>query len=314
MSSQVVEKAIRDVVPSLSQDVPDQLKQLTLNLYLASKNKINLRPNEEIARHHLSAYIATDRLSDRLRLPAPSLKNFPVPAKSAASLLGIFKLNLLSESTSSTPNTTPRKRPIPTTPSPQKRARGRPPGTKTKTEFQKKLEAAAATDKSIKNELIEEEIGPKDLKLLTSREITSLCNKFQLDSEIVSNILKTFQKYSRKLSNEWSLIVGLILNCYFVVNHKILKENIGFKTNVIKSMLTEQQGGLMLVEIQASIEIVSNLIIYNKWFKSLKNKYDYPIYELANLDQFGSMISSNYQFSSKKSINEYNEWKKYVLQ
>jgi hypothetical protein len=80
-----------------------------------------------------------------------------------------------------------------------------------------------------------------------------------------------------------------------------------------------QNGGLMAADIDKSIEVVRNLIVYNKWFKVLKAKCNYPSItekssssSSSSLKNPSSMITPNYQFSSKSANEEFDEWVAHV--
>ncbi|CDR46172.1 CYFA0S22e00870g1_1 [Cyberlindnera fabianii] len=230
----------------------------------------------------------------------------------------------------------------PVTPSPRKR--GRPPGSGRKTPLTKKLEAAAddspikkTPQKSSPNKKLQKKIeafAAKDLAppleatvsgldlealtspekqfiLLSSREITALCNKFEIESEITKHIIDTFQQYFNKVTNEWILICGLVLNCYFVVNHRALESQVGAKTSVFKIMFNLQNGGLMLNDIHSSVGIVRSIIEYSRWFKKLRVKYNYPASESISFTS-DSMIGPAYRFHSAEAREQQAQWLDYV--
>ncbi|KAH3682161.1 hypothetical protein WICPIJ_006873 [Wickerhamomyces pijperi] len=110
-------------------------------------------------------------------------------------------------------------------------------------------------------------------KTLNSQEIITLCNKFQLPHHIVPHILSTFQKYHSTASNEWMILCGLILNCYFIIHHQGIKLHLGSKSKIIKTMFDLQNGGLLLSEMKKGISLVYGLIEFAGWFKKLSVEY-----------------------------------------
>lgn len=335
MSSPFIITAIRDVAPTLSEPYPQELKRMINNIYNSSKQKINLKQSEEIARYHICAIVAINRLKSEHGFLDPVLDNSPIPTKSVVQLLNLFEANLQIKSSASTPISTPQKKRIignETNPSPSG-AKGAPSSAK-KLKLTDKLDLIAAesqsspettplnsptkvkTPKSHNNLLktpsksspLKRSIGgsgyaspSKHLKLLSASEITALCNKFQLEQDVVSNVLDTFRQYFNKVSNEWVLLSGLIINCYFVINHQVINEKVGSRANVIKTMFSLQNGGLMLDDVNKSVTIVHGLISHNKWFKQLKLKFDFPLDEGTIASTSGNMISKDVQFNSKES-------------
>lgn len=342
MSSPFITTAIRDVAPTLSEPYPQDLKRLIDNLYNSSKHKISLKQNEEIARYHICAIMAVNRLKNEKGFLDPVLDNSPVPTKVVLNLLKLFDANLQGSSIN-TPVSTPQKRRIvdrdPKTgtpsPSPAKK-RGRPPsaiklplteqleaarsaGSKTTTPLNSpskplqsttsKTPSKSTMNSPFKNPPASSYSSPsKHLRLLSASEITALCNKFQLETDVVQNVLETFKQYCNKVSNEWILLCGLIINCYFVINHTVISEKVGSKTNVIKTMFSLQNGGLMLDEVNTSISIVQNLIAHNKWFKQLKIRNGFKIEEQTIASTSGNMISKDVQFHSESAQLAQKEW------
>lgn len=337
MSSPFILTALRDVAPTLSEPYPQELKRLIDNLYNSSKHKIQLKQNEEIARYHICAIIAVNKLKQELGLLDPLLDKSPVPTRTALQLLHLFETSLQIKGSKSTPVSTPQKKralEVEVTPSSTKR-RGRPPSAK-KLPLTERLEALSSqTSKTPETSPIKSKTAAffktsngspsvksptkypgsstysspsKHMQLLSASEITGLCNKFQLETSIIENILETFKQYCSKVSNEWVLLCGLIINCYFVINHKVISENVGSKTNVIKTMFSLQNGGLMLDEVNKSITIVQNLITHNKWFKQLKMKNDLSFEEQTIASTSGNMIPKSSQFRSNRLQKDYKEW------
>ncbi|CCH40950.1 Origin recognition complex subunit 6 [Wickerhamomyces ciferrii] len=361
MSSPFVIAAIRDVAPTLSEPYPQELRRLIDSLYDYSKFKISLSQNEEIARYHICAILAIERLKPQFNFQDPVLDKAPVPTKMVAQLLNIFQNHFQVKSSKPTPVSTPKKKiddkklKVPTpSPSPSKRKPGRPPGSPNKLTLRQKLEKASG-DKSTsssnstpqnspKKQIISDEFlqktpkkntqsqpntptksilkfngnktGPtsnyssptKYMKLLSASEITALCNKFQLDTDVTQNIIETFKQYCRKVSNEWILLCGLIINCYFVIHHKVINEQLGSKTSTIKAMFSLQNGGLMLEQVNTSVNIAHNLIAYNKWFKQLKIKHGVSLESQSIASTTGNMISPEVQFHSAQKQKAYHDW------
>lgn len=318
-----IDGAIRDVAPHVAGEIPTELRQLTSRLYASSKQRIQLRPQEEVARHHLCAIVAVQRHLHTLNITAPSLDGVPLPPKTAEALLTTFIKQLESPSVTSTPTATPMATPqsnrvrelelVNTTtpsPSPSKRGKGRPPGSKSKSKFMKDLTKSLPSllhnDKT-KTNITESLIDTQQhMLLLSSREITVLCNKFQLDSALTHNVIATYTKYWNKVANEWTLICGLILNCYNIIHHQLLDEVVGTRSEVERTMFSLQSGGLMRGDVHRSADVVLPLIVHQRWFKELKRQHGFV--DAAQEVDSGSMLVSRFRFHSLENTRAYDEW------
>lgn len=269
-----IDAALNDVLPYLSGSFPQSLKQLTGRLYAASK-RIQLRPQEEVARHHLCALVAINQDLAQLNTTAPSLDSVPLPPKVAKELFQTFTRELGGPVTPTakrlrdelTPMGSPSPSPIAW---PTKKRMGRPP--KAKNPFMDKPIAATATITTTNTQVTEthEPLEPTMHPLLSiSQSVIALCNKFQLDITTTSHILATFHSYSDKVSKEWILICGLVLNCYYTIHHRLMSE-VGRRAKVEAAMFNLQQGQLLRSDIGKSVEIVRGFIGHARWFKNLK--------------------------------------------
>ncbi|KAH3676150.1 hypothetical protein WICMUC_002172 [Wickerhamomyces mucosus] len=328
MSNPYLDSAIRDVIPTVPDPIPESLRSLTERLYHSSKSKISLKPQEELARYHISAIVAANFKRSQLGLMAPAIDTVPLSTRSTKELIQVFQNTLVgASSVQSTPKKKTKEN-SPVTPSPKKKV-GRPKGSKGMTPFMKRLlekdtgiSLSPSPSKRQKMQSIsdsdnddnetpekndnENKIHP-NLKLLTSIEITALCNKFQLEEDVTKDVVRTFQRYFNKVSNEWIMICGLIINCYFVIHHEKIRDSIGSRILAMRAMFKLQNGGLMMTDVQSSVDVVKPLIEYNRWFKKLKQKYSYKEtqYSLVNS---GSMISKSYQFSKIQNDIQFIEW------
>lgn len=340
MSSPFITTAIRDVAPTLSEPYPQELKRAIDNFYNSSKHQIPLKQNEEIARYHICAVMAINRLKQEKGFLEPAYDKSPLPTKMFRQLVDLFEANLQTKSAVTTPVSTPQKKRVlnkveTPTPSPA-RKRGRPPSakklllvdrlealntqdptsapftspTKLKTpKSQRTPHGSPSKSSPLKSTGSTAYSSPsKHMNVLSASEITALCNKFQLETNVIENVLDTFKQYCNKVSNEWVLLCGLIINCYFVINHEVISEKVGSRSNVIKTMFSLQNGGLMLDEVNKSITIVQNLISHNKWFKQLKIKYDLPFDEETIASTSGNMISKSAQFLSERAQHDQKAW------
>jgi origin recognition complex subunit 6 len=329
-----IDGAIRAVAPELLGPIPQDLRQLTSRLYASSKQKIPLKPQEEIARYHLCAAVAVTRQVEALNVASPTLDAIPLPPKSARDLVSRFMTQLEGASTTpqanspfktpqaqrvrdigtpgtlepscqpplKSPSDSPSKSP---SKSPFKRGKGRPAGSKNMSLFAKDLRKNQQS--ALTSALIDAADAEKNIQVLISRQITTICNKFQLSARVVQDVLDTYQKYCNKVANEWILISGLVLNCYIVIHHKLLKDQVGGKASVSKIMLYEQKGGLTLSDIQRSVDIVRALIDHHTWFKELKKEYVHDI-DQDIMAYSGTMLVQRYMYHSKENREAQAEW------
>lgn len=339
---------VYDVCGVFWDPVPQEFKLFAEHLYQSSKQRISLRQNEEIARFHLCVMLTALNFKKKYNLESINLQSAPIKKNIAHKLLVLFQrslnlnhIELPIKSPSSSPKKspgpkTPRKRKndssAPNTPSPLKKLSfGVGIDTPSKSQLTKKLEGVLNDEqqkhwgssvpasfmdsqpstpkkKQTPNSASSTPISKLTGKSISSNDIITLCNKFQIEQSVTENILETFKQYYAKISNEWMLICGLILNCYFIINHEPLKKNLGSKSQSIKQMFYLQNGGLLLEQINTSLSIVKDLIIHSKWIKELSKKYNYKDDNSQSSSVLHGMITPDVQYHSKAMVTKYNEW------
>lgn len=107
MSNQQIQKCIRDIIQLNEKHDQDwtqgPLKKLlsaTSTLYNTSINKVMLKQDEELARYHICAFIAAERLYQKTKDSAfeYSMNNIPLEPKKVRNLLNVFKSNIFQTS------------------------------------------------------------------------------------------------------------------------------------------------------------------------------------------------------------------------
>lgn len=143
-------------------------------------------------------------------------------------------------------------------------------------------------------------------------DVINLCNKFELPQKISYTILDFFMVNQSYLVCPWQLICGLVLHCTFIVfNDKRRKDP------RLNHLLLEKMMDLMrcdaLEEISECFNVVSELIIGEKWYRDLEVEYNYFSgfnYEESIIIKLGSMLQPN---TILFTDDQYENWKKNVM-
>lgn len=93
MATTSVETSLSSLLPTLNGNLPPELVHLATSLLAQSRTRINLKPNEEIARPYACAEIAYKRLQSRHKLPGTHRRP-PLPPKVYAKLLDLLEKGL----------------------------------------------------------------------------------------------------------------------------------------------------------------------------------------------------------------------------
>jgi origin recognition complex subunit 6 len=93
MATTSVETSLSSLLPTLNGNLPPELVHLATSLLAQSRARINLKPNEEIARPYACAEIACKRLQSRLKLPGTHGRP-PLPPKVYSKLLDLLEKGL----------------------------------------------------------------------------------------------------------------------------------------------------------------------------------------------------------------------------
>lgn len=101
MATTSVETSLSSLLPTLNGNLPPELVHLATSLLAQSRTRLNLKPNEEIARPYACAEIACKRLQLRLKLPATHRRP-PLPPKVYAKLLDLLENSLQAKKPTST--------------------------------------------------------------------------------------------------------------------------------------------------------------------------------------------------------------------
>lgn len=96
MAATSVETSLSSLLPTLNGNLPPELTHLATSLLAQSRTRLNLKPNEEIARPYACAEIAYKRLKSRLKLPSTHGRP-PVPPRVYAKLLDLLEKGLQAQ-------------------------------------------------------------------------------------------------------------------------------------------------------------------------------------------------------------------------
>lgn len=108
MNSLQVKESLKDIIPTFSGDYPAPLLSYIDSVYNLSLQKIPILPHKaDVARHHLCAYLAVERYSDKFSLPAPIPQRIPLHPKLLEKVLAEIQERVVSHVSS--PTSTPTK-------------------------------------------------------------------------------------------------------------------------------------------------------------------------------------------------------------
>lgn len=152
----------------------------------------------------------------------------------------------------------------------------------------------------------------KKYNKVSPADVINLCNKFELPQKVSYTILDFFMVNQSYLVCPWQLICGLVLHCTFIVfNDKRRKDP------RLNHLLLEKMMDLMrcdaVEEISECFNVVSELILGEKWYRDLEVEYNYFSgfnYEESIIIKLGSMLQTN---TILFSDDQYENWKKNVM-
>jgi origin recognition complex subunit 6 len=96
MAMTSVETSLSSLLPTLNGNLPPELVHLATSLLAQSRTRLNLKPNEEIARPYACAEVACKRLQSRLKLPGTHGRP-PLPPKVYTKLLDLLEKGLQAQ-------------------------------------------------------------------------------------------------------------------------------------------------------------------------------------------------------------------------
>lgn len=198
------------------------------------------------------------------------------------------------------------------TPLPSPRKRGRPPNNSA-TPSPKKLHAQeSVSPRKKRGEYGQNTLLRKKYYKVSPKEIIILCNHFEIPRDTAYKILDQFSIHASYLVFPFQLVCGLIMNCCLVIfNEKRLKDS------RIDEYLFKKMAALMhtsdMEDIIESIKIVKELVVGERWFRTLKvdyNYYDGAEYEETIATRLGNMLQKTNILATE---DQFERWKHKVL-
>lgn len=148
---------------------------------------------------------------------------------------------------------------------------------------------------------------------ISPSEVISLCNDFEIPSDVAYQLLDYFIANSTYLTRPWQLVCGLILHSAFVIYHEKRHKDPRIDHHLVDRMANAMNCS-STDDIFNCYKIVEELVIGEKWFRNLQIKYNYfdmfSYQELMSI-RLGSMLQNN---SVLLSDEQYSNWKRRVLQ
>lgn len=337
MSSKLIRNALSEVIPSFQAEPPLVLINYIDSLYSLSTMKLPLKQQEEVARYHLCAVVAVERMLEKHNLPHPEIDQIPVAPLVAKRLIveirdmvnnkggSPTKSRMLSpvKSRVSTPRTN-RKSAVstptssatrklfqdPKTPTPSaegtptRRSRGRPPGALNRTTLEKMGQSPFQTASTIK--VITPFLSPNKKKFISTPELISFCNKFQLPQQVTANVLHTFSEYHNRIKHEWALLCGLVALVYTIMHHDLINRKPSVKADFFDKLHSLQNGALLRQSLSEWINLIHEFFKDVKWVKQLKFEYGYFSNSNIEIPSMGNMLLVNPILQPE---DEYQAWK-----
>lgn len=371
MSTLQAKQALLDIISNYSGEHSSKLLNYTQSLYQLSLRKQSVLPNRsEIARFHLCAFVVAEKYHDSFNLPVPDASRIPVNPKIASKLLNDFREFINQVSAASTPVSSPKKMKLLNTTSPitPTRAQSTRPSSSigsplkrlqsemdSNTElstgdedervvdpnnpFQtipkpkakaKSRDASSDPEKPAKKRT---KVYKYDKKHVLISDFIAFCNTFHIPAKITKKMVGTFLVHQHKFQkkSEWSLACGMIHAAYIRINHKLLSQQVGAKSQFMDLLLQYQKGGLLKWAVQSWCGIIEDWIQDEAWLQDIERHYMYGSETVDEMkltlerkakigegwdlmEQFGAMIHGEH-LSQLETQNKYYEiWSKAVLE
>ncbi|RCK60960.1 hypothetical protein Cantr_08650 [Candida viswanathii] len=370
MSTFQAKKALEDILSNYSGEHSSKLLDYTQSLYQLSLRKQSVLPNKsEIARFHLCAFVVAEKYQASFSLPVPDGSRIPVQPKIAEKLLTDFREFINQVSAASTPVSSPKKVNVPSTASPitpSKSQSTRPtssigsplkrlqaemdsngdvhegdeperivdPNNPFKTIPNPKStpnpKAKAATPKQPPKKRAK--VYKYDKKHVLIPDFIAFCNTFHIPAKITAKMVRTFVMHQHKFlkKSEWSLACGMIHAAYIRINHKLLSQQVGAKTQFMDLMLQYQKGGLTKWAVQSWCGIIEDWVKDEPWLLEIESHYMFGSSTVEEMklslerkarigqgwelmEQFGAMIHGEHISQLKTQDEYYKIWSESAL-
>ncbi|KAI5956675.1 hypothetical protein CANMA_004512 [Candida margitis] len=348
MPSNQIKQSIKDIVPSYAGENLSKLSTYIDSLYnLSLRKSSNLPNNSEIGRYHLCTFVIVEKFQTIFNLPTPDVTRIPIQPQVALRLLTEFRELVNQMSAASTPTSSPKKRNLsplkdPTPSKSDMRQSGSP---------LKKLKAAATegdgssmeqknspASKGSNSPFVSKADTPSkkkyryDFKVVSLSEFITFCNTFYIPSKYTTRMLSTFYLHKHKFAKktDWSLACGIIYTAYIRINHKLLHEKVGAKSEFMNLLLQYQKGALSKASLQSWCTLVEEWIREESWVQDLEKQYMYGSEVLMEsmlnkeyrgmigegwdlMERFGAMIHGEVMYQSDTQNEYFTTWSKKVI-
>uniref|UniRef100_A0A060TCY8 ARAD1D46750p n=1 Tax=Blastobotrys adeninivorans TaxID=409370 RepID=A0A060TCY8_BLAAD len=314
MDRKLITIALQSLLPTYTEAFPADLVQLSGNIYVQSKSRVPLRPEEEPARMHLCANLAIQRLEQKLDLPAPSLRQTPIPVRSYQKMLTLFRNQLNPSSASNTPLSTPRKSPpkrtqTPRTVTPSKR--------RLEDEFPKlspgNEQEAREGSPSPTPSPSKRRGGPKESDP-TTNEMEQICNSLGVSDAATAAVAQGYKMYNNLVKDRWGLFAGLVYTIVSKAQPELIKssQTLPFEQKIIK-----QTPSVSTDRVEEWIAWCQHIVVDQTWVRAAIPPEVLATSRLSKRNRrltsgIGNMITSALTFTSQKKIDEYQAWKQSI--
>lgn len=164
-------------------------------------------------------------------------------------------------------------------------------------------------------------------------DFISFANNFYIPASVTPQLLETFFHEQHKFlkRNDWILACGLIHAAYIRINHRLLQNTLGRKTEFQDQLFQYQKGGLMKTSLINWINIIEESVKSEPWAVDLELKYVHNDWSTEDTTQdreikaklgkgweiflaLGSMINPSVMFEKASQVEYYNVWTERVFE
>lgn len=348
MASNQIKQSIKDIIPSYSGENLNKLSTYIDSLYNLSLRKSSTLPNNaEIGRYHLCTYVIAEKFQTIFKLPPPDVTRIPIKPQVVSRLLTDFRELVNQMSAASTPTSSPKKR----TSSPLKISTPNKLDMKQSGSPLKKLKAAAVAEDSSanfeqKSPVNKESKSPfvskagtskrktykYDFKVVLISDFITFCNTFYIPSKYTIRMLSTFYLHKHKFAKktDWSLACGIVYTAYTRINHKLLHEKVGAKSEFMNLLLQYQKGALLKASLQSWCTLVEEWIREESWVQDIEKQYMYGSEALMEntlnneyigmigegwdlMERFGTMLHGEVLYQSDTQNEYFTTWSRRLI-
>lgn len=116
-----------------------------------------------------------------------------------------------------------------------------------------------------------------DKRHMSLSEFVAICNHFYIPAVYTAQMLRTFvsQRHRYAKKSEWLLACGMVHAAYVRINHRLLAQKMGARTDFQNQLFQYQVGGLARWNMLLWCNIVDSTVRDEPWIAAIENTYVY---------------------------------------